>query len=342
MSGDQPTGAVLCAGFGTRMRPLTEAVPKPLLPFLNTPILTYALDHFAEAGIRRVGMNLHHLADAVPPVANRLCGQFGLDAAYSREWEILGTAGGIRGIWHALGEPDSTLVVTNGDSVMNIDLDAHLRAHRESGAAATLIVRPKADRQPGNIWVDDQRRLQGIRDFRAPDAADDDQLEEFDFVGMHLLEPEVLADIPMEQGDIIDRVYGPMLEDGARIDVSVHEGFWAALDNPGLLLSTSKRVLDQPDRFDQAPFETDDGDEGMYVAEPEALPEDVELVPPVFVGPNVEFEPGARVGPHAVVDGVELAGGHAIEEAIVYGVGGVDRDFEECVAVAGQIADTTS
>ncbi|MFB6351860.1 MAG: NDP-sugar synthase [Bradymonadaceae bacterium] len=338
MSGDEPTGAVLCAGFGTRMRPLTEAVPKPLLPFLNTPILTYALDHLADAGIRRVGMNLHHLADSVPPVANRLCRQFGLEAAYSREWEILGTAGGIRGIWHALGEPDSTLVVTNGDSVMNIDLEEHLEAHRESGAGVTLVVRPKADEQPGKIWVDEAGRLRGIRDFRAPESGEDASLKEFDFTGLHLLEPQVLSDIPMENGCVIEDVYGPMLEDGAHINVSVHDEFWAALDNPGLLLSTSKRVLDQPDQFEQAPLEGEEGD-GLFVAEPEALPEEVELVAPVFVGPNVDFEPGTRIGPNAVVDGVELSGGNAIEEAIVYGVGDVDRDFAKCVAVAGQIAE---
>jgi NDP-sugar pyrophosphorylase family protein len=319
------------------MRPLTEAVPKPLLPFLNTPILTYALDHLAAAGVRRVGMNLHHLADAVPPVADRLCKQFGLDPCYSREWEILGTAGGVRGIWHALGEPDATLIVTNGDSVMNIDLEEHLQAHRESGTGVTLVVRPKADEQPGRMWVDGDRQLHGIRDYRTPDA-DEESLEEYDFTGVHLIEPAVLSEIPMEQGDIIDEVYGPMLEDGARVDVSVHEDFWAALDNPGLLFQTSRRILEEPDVFDQAPFEAD-GQEGRFVADPEAVPEEVELEPPVFLGPNIEVESGTRIGPNAVVDGVELSEDQVIERAVVYGVGETSRSFTDCVAVADHLAE---
>lgn len=338
MSKDDVTGAVLCAGFGTRMRPLTEAVPKPLLPFLNTPILTYALDHLADAGIRRVGMNLHHLADAVPPVANRLCRQFGLEPSYAREWEILGTAGGIRGIWHALGEPDATLVVTNGDSVMNIDLEEHIEAHRASGAGASLVVRPKTEGQPGRIWVDDDRNLRGVRDFRSPDVRDESSLREFEFTGVHLIEPAVLSDIPFEEGDIIDEVYGPMLEEGADIHVSVNEGFWAALDNPTLLLSTSKKLLEAPDRFAQAPFD-DPLDDGIYLAGHDAIPEEVEIVGPVFCGPNVEFEAGARIGPDAIIDGVTVEADHTIENAIVYGAGDVQRDMRDCVAVADRLAE---
>ena len=340
MSRDEVAGAVLCAGFGTRMRPLTESVPKPLLPFLNTPILTYALDHFASAGIRRVGLNLHHLADAVPPVADRLGNQFGLEVSYSREWEILGTAGGIRGIWHALGEPDAPLVVTNGDCVMNIDLEEHIEAHREAGAAATLVVRPKADNQPGRVWVDGGDALGGIRDFRGPDYEAEEGLTEYDFTGVRILEPSLLSDIPLEEGCIIDDVLGPMLESGAEINTTVHEGFWAALDNPGLLMETSRRLLVEPELFEQAPFEEGEEGEGVFLADPGAVGEEVELVGPVFCGPNVAFEPGTRVGPNAVVDGVELASGNAIENAVVYGVGESDASFENCVAVADRRAET--
>ena len=339
MSDVDAVGGVLCAGFGTRMRPLTESVPKPLLPFLNTPILTYALDHFASAGIERVAMNLHHLPDTIPPVADRLCGQFGLKASYSREWDILGTAGGIRGLWHALGEPDATLIVTNGDSVMNIDLADHLRAHRASGAGVSLVVRPKADRQPGGVWLDEEDNLAGIRDYEAPGAGEGER-RQFDFTGIHLIEPAVLSDIPMESGDIIDESYGPMIEEGADINTTVHEGFWSALDNPGLLMETTRRMLDEPELFDQSPLAADRVDrEGIFVADPQVVDEEAELVAPVFVGPNASVGAGAKVGPYAVIDGVELTEGAEITEAVVYGAGELDESMEQCVAVADRRAD---
>ena len=140
-----------------------------------------------------MGINLHHLADTIPPVVDR-CERFGLAVTYSREWEILGTAGGIRGMWKALGEPDGTLVVLNGDSIMNIDLAEHVACAPRSGAAATLVVRPKADDQPGRVWLDDDGALMGLRDMRHPDA--DGELTEYDFTGVHIFEPQLLGRYP--------------------------------------------------------------------------------------------------------------------------------------------------
>src|SRR5690554_974892 len=98
MSQRDVIGGVLCAGLGTRLRPLTDVLPKPLIPFLNTPLVAYALNHLAAAGITRVGLNLHHLPDTIPFLVDRLALQFGQVPTYVREWEILGTAGGVRGI----------------------------------------------------------------------------------------------------------------------------------------------------------------------------------------------------------------------------------------------------
>lgn len=338
MSAPTPQGGVLCAGFGTRMEPLTETVPKPLLPFLNTPILTYALDHLAAAGVGRVGMNLHHLPEAIPPVADQLCQQFGLESCYAREWDILGTAGGIRGIWRALGEPDAPLVVTNGDSVMNVDLEEHVEAHREAGAGVSLVVRPRSDDQPGKVWLDEETgALHRIRDFEAPEDRSDEQLEEYDFTGVHILEPSVLSDVPLERGDIIDEVYGPMLEQGASIQASVQSDFWAALDNPDLLMATTRQVLDHPDQFDQAPLDGE-VEEDVYAADPEVLEGEVDVEPPVFLGENVEIGDGASVGPYAVLDGVSIGEDVEVEDAILYGVGELERARRSCVGVADRLA----
>lgn len=317
------------------MRPLTNRLPKPLIPFLNTPIVTYALDHLSRSGAEKVGINLHHLADTIPPVVDTLCERFGLDVAYSREWEILGTAGGIRGMWKALGEPDATLVALNGDSIMNIDLAAHIAAHREAGAAATLVVRPRADDQPGRVWLDDDGALRGLRDMRHPEA--DGELTEYDFTGVHILEPEILADIPLEEGCMVGDVYGPMLESGAEFNTSVNDDFWAALDNPDLFLETTKRVLDDPDLFDQAPFpEPDDGGNFLY---PDLdIDEDASIDSPVFLGMQAALQAESSAGPYAVVDGTTLGPHATASNAVVYGMGDVEGAWENCVAVAGEVA----
>lgn len=328
-------GGVLCAGFGTRLRPLTEVLPKPLLPFLNTPIVTYALDHLARAGIERVGMNLHHLADSIPPVVDQICSQFGLQRVYAREWEILGTAGGARGIWEALGEPDATLVVLNGDSIMNIDLAAHLAAHRRSGARASIVVRPKADEQPGRVWLDEDQNLMGLRQMRHPNA--DGELVEYDFTGVHFLEPELLEEIPLEEGCMVGDVYGPLLEAGETFFASINDDFWAALDNPSLFAETTRQVLEQPELFEQAPL-PEPMSEGLFIYNPDAADDQAECAAPVLLGLHTEVAAGARLGPNVVVDGVDIAADTTIRNAIVYGMGRVEDDWTDCIAVAGRVA----
>lgn len=335
MSERDVVGAVLCAGFGTRLRPLTEVLPKPLLPFLNTPIVTYALDHLSKLGVQRAAINLHHLADSVPPVVDRISAQVGVEPVYSREWEILGTAGGVRGMWQALDEPDATMVVLNGDSVMNIDLAHHLAEHRASGARATLVVRPRAEDQPGKVWIDDDGTLRGLRDMRHPDAPSD--LTEYDFTGVYFLEPELLDTIPLEEGCMIGDVCGPALEAGEAFNTSVNTGFWAALDNPNLFLDTTRRVLENPGLFEQAPL-PEPLDDGLFIYRPDAADDGAECAAPVLVGMHAEVHEDAKLGPNAVVDGCTIAPGTVVRNAVVYGMGEVDGEWRDCIAVAGKVA----
>lgn len=330
-------GAVLCAGFGTRMRPLTDVLPKPLLPFLNMPLIAYALNHLVQAGVERVGLNLHHLSDTIPPVVDRLCAQFGLVPVYAHEWEVLGTAGGVRGIWKALGEPDGTLVVLNGDCVMNLDLETHIKAHRESGADATIIVRKRASDQPGRVWLDEDGNLQGLRTMRHPEAPADEKLTEYDFTGVHILEPSILKEIPLEQGCMVGDVYGPMLESGRRIHARINEGFWAALDTPELFMQTTKRVLLSPELFDQAPLPEPLSD-GLFVFNRDGIDGKTMFAAPVLTGLHVEIGAGAEVGPFAIVDGSEIAPGASVRNAIIYGMGRIEGEWHDCMAVAGKVA----
>ncbi len=330
-------GAILCAGFGTRLKPLTEVLPKPLLPFLNTPIVAYAMERLASAGVRRFAVNTHHLAEAIPPMIDRLAPQFGLAPVYAREWEILGSGGGIRGVWHALGEPDATMVVLNGDSVMDVDLSPLIESHRTSGRAITLVARPKDDDQPGRIWLDTDGVLQGIRDYRRPGAPPDSALVEHDFTGVHIVHGPALEPLPMDNCDVIDSLYGPMLEEGGAIGAEVCGGFWAALDNPRLFVETSRRVLEDPTVFALAPL-GEPRAEGIWLYGTDEIDDSAEFSGPVFAGLNVKIGAGAKVGPNVVMDGVELAPGTVVRNAVLYGMGKIEGDWSDCVAVAGQVA----
>ena len=130
---------VLAAGLGLRMRPLSESVAKPALPYLNRPILHWTLDGLRAAGVERVYINLHHLPQSVNAAAESAAS--GLDLRFSFEPEILGTAG-VFGPLRGLLQGDAFLVV-NGDVVHEIPygrLASELETHSE--ALAVLALRP--------------------------------------------------------------------------------------------------------------------------------------------------------------------------------------------------------
>src|SRR5438132_9370186 len=132
---------VLCAGFGTRLRPLTDKVPKPLVPVCGLPLLQYNFALLKGAGVTEVVINTHHLGAEMEKGARELASAIGLSLEVSREEKhILGTGGGVRRAAHLLGQ--GTFFLLNGDMLFDVDLAAALAAHRAQGAAATMVPAP--------------------------------------------------------------------------------------------------------------------------------------------------------------------------------------------------------
>jgi len=145
---------VLAAGHGLRMRPLTLLRAKPVLPVLNRPLLDWTLLRLRQAGVREVVVNLHHLPETVESAlgdGRRL----GLHIHYSREKTLLGTGGAPRAVRDFFGEEPFLLV--NGDVLFEMDLGALAQRHRQSGACATLALRPNPDPATYSPVVSDRR-----------------------------------------------------------------------------------------------------------------------------------------------------------------------------------------
>lgn len=139
-------GMILAAGFGTRFRPATYEIPKPLLPLCNRPLIAWVLEAMLRAGVRQVVVNLHHLPE---PLEAFLRLQYGTDCdfVFSREQEILGTGGGIRRVREHL-EGEEPFVLANGDTLQQPPFVALAEACRRDRALAALLLRhpPKDDR----------------------------------------------------------------------------------------------------------------------------------------------------------------------------------------------------
>lgn len=172
--------AILAAGLGTRLRPLTHQCPKALIPVLNQPLLGILLAQLKAAGCRRVAINTHHLAEQVHGF---LSGRdWGLEVAVSHEPEIMGTGGGLRGLGRLLG--DETFLAINVDILTDLDLAAIFRLHQEE-VLATLVLH---HRPPyNNVWIDETGQVVSIgtppaRPFRPPLA----------YTGVQVVSPRML------------------------------------------------------------------------------------------------------------------------------------------------------
>jgi NDP-sugar pyrophosphorylase family protein len=181
---------ILAAGLGTRLRPLTDRLPKPLLPIAGRPMIEYTLAWVAAAGIRQVMINLHHMGDRIRQTVGRE--RFGLEISYSDEPEILGTGGGLKRVERFFS--DEPFLVVNADVLTAVDPNAVIGAHLAKQPLATLVVRrdPEAAAY-GALGIDHDGR---IRRFlgRGPKASA--PLEDVMFTGVHVLDPRIFADLP--------------------------------------------------------------------------------------------------------------------------------------------------
>lgn len=217
---------LLGAGLGTRLRPLTDTVPKPLVPVFHRPLATHALDHLAEAGIREVAINTHHLHEAwlktFPDSRYR-----DLTLHFFHEPMLLETGGGIKNIASFI-EQDS-LLVYNGDILTNIDLKALIARHRSSLNAATLAVRSDG---PARHLAEDQGQIIDIhRKLARADGT-------HQFTGLYCLDAEVLDLIPAQEKISIIPAFLALASAGRLGSFLADEGHWLDLGTREAYLET--------------------------------------------------------------------------------------------------------
>jgi len=236
---------VLAAGRGTRLRPLTDTTPKPLIPVAGRPFLEHILEFLRAGGVEDVVLNLHHLGQRI---ADHLGdgARFGLHVRYSWEDPILDTGGGLKRAERLLaGEP---FVVVNGDSLLDLRLAEVAARHRERGGIATMVVRPDPDAaRYGLVELDAGDRVRRIAG-QPPGAQG--ALRPFMFPGLHVFEPAIFDWMHAGAVFSLTRVTYPRL---LAADVPVH-GFvtsarWVNIDTPEALTAADAELRRQPFRF---------------------------------------------------------------------------------------------
>lgn len=285
---------VLVGGEGTRMRPLTETVPKPLLPFMNRPFLAQVLDHLARHGVEEAICSSPYLEsvfhgflesrrDAPPRVR------------WITEREPLGTAGAIGG---ARDHLDQTFLALNGDVLTDLDIGALVERHRDRAARATIALTPVEDaRAFGLVETDDSGRVLAFREKptdRVPGTIN---------AGTYVLEPGVLERIPSGEMVSIERDTFPgLIERGEPVFGFTDDAYWRDLGTPEAYLAAHLDALD-----------------GRI--------EGYRDVRGPVVGPGATIDPGAEVGSEVVLGpSAIVAAGARVRRSILHARASVGTD----------------
>ncbi len=218
---------ILAAGFGTRLRPLTDRIPKPLLPVDGVPLIEWNLFLLKRHGFHEVVINLHYLGHRIEQALGD-GSKFGLRILYSHEPIILGTGGGIKQAEsHFGGEP---VLILNGDTLVELDLEELWDFHHTRHAAATLVLRDDPDAaQWGLVEVGARDRIVRITgrgltgDFPTTPRM---------FAGIHIVHPRLLRSVPKGVASSIIDPYVAAIEQGESVLGYDLRGYWSDIGTP--------------------------------------------------------------------------------------------------------------
>jgi mannose-1-phosphate guanylyltransferase len=331
---------VLAAGLGTRLRPITYAMPKPMVPVLNRPVMEHIVRLLARHGFGEAIANLHWFPETIEDHFGD-GSQFGLDLSYSREQQLLGTSGGVRNAAAFLG--DSFLVIS-GDALTDIDLAAMREFHESHDGIATLATKRVADTtQFGVAITGADGRIQGFQEKPLPAEA----LSDLANCGIYMFRKEIFDFFP-----------APGTSKAASEDSP--EGFadWAMDVFPGLLendvpfysheIDAYWNDIGNLDELRQGNLDALRGAVEVEVAEPEvaagvraASPLDgAEVEGPVLIGAGAELGEGVRIqGPTIVGDGCRIGAGAWVRDSILLAGAELAPRGMLVGAIAGRVAE---
>jgi mannose-1-phosphate guanylyltransferase len=286
---------VLAAGLGTRLKPITFEIPKPMVPVLDRPVMAHIVGMLERQGFDDLIANLHYYPDTIRDY-------FGDRLEYRFEEELLGTAGGVRNVADFFG--DDPVVIVSGDALTDTDLNALVERHRSAGGIATLTVKKVHDtREYGVVIHDSEGRIQGFQEKPDPAEARSDVGN----CGIYCFSPEIFDFFPDRPfADWAQDVFPALLEGDVPFHVHEIEDYW---NDVGSL-----------EELRQGTFDALEGKLRIEVS-PGAAPDGVEVIGDdrVWVGAGVEFGEGVRLmGPLVIGDGCTVGDGAALRESIVF------------------------
>jgi mannose-1-phosphate guanylyltransferase len=318
---------ILAAGKGTRVRPITYTIPKPMIPILQKPVMEFLLELLRQHGFDEIMVNVSHLAEEIENYF-RDGQRFGVQIGYSFEGKIdddgklvgeaIGSAGGMRRIQDFSPFFDDTFVVLCGDALIDLDLTEAVKWHKSKGAIATIITKsvPREEVSSyGVVVTDEDNRVKAFQEKPSTEDALSTNIN----TGIYIFEPEVFNYIPSEvEFDIGGDLFPKLVEINAPfyaipmdfewVDIGKVPDYWRAIR--GVLLGEIKNV--QIPGHEIAP--------GIYTGLNVAVNWDkVDITGPVYIGGMTRIEDGAKIiGPAMIGPNCWICSGATVDNSVIF------------------------
>ena len=319
-------GMILAAGQGTRVRPLTRDLPKPMVPILGKPVMEYLIEHLARHGITQIMVNVAYHHQRIEEYFGDGT-RWGVEIGYSYEGvrdhgdilpRPLGSAGGMRRIQEFSGFFDETTLVLCGDALVDLDIGAALAEHKAKGALASLVAMdvPRSEVQSyGMVVADPDGRVLSFQEKPQPQ----DALSTLASTGIYIFEPAVLQKIPVSQVyDIGSQLFPQLVAEKLPFFVQNHPFHWIDIGRVSDYWSVLQRVL----RGEVASMKMPGREvrPGVWVGLNTRIDwNQVQIEGPVYIGSSVHLEPGVVItGPAWIGHGCVLRSGSRITRSILF------------------------
>jgi NDP-sugar pyrophosphorylase family protein len=304
---------ILAAGLGSRLRPLTSRLPKPLVPIVNQPLLWHLIRHVRAAGIHEIALNLHYCGEQIRAWLGDGA-HLGVEVMYSEEAELLGSAGGVRRLRPFFG--DAPALIIHGDILFDIDLAAVIQYHLSRSAQATLVLHPAYHRYNyGMIRVNAHGEIAQFVNQQAPWVSG--PLIETVFTGVQIIAPAVLDAIPEACiASLTTDVYPGLLTHQSRFYGYLMHGYWSDIGTPRRYWETNMDAVSG--RVGSAIDLPQDRLTGRIPGQGSGIRRGA-VCPPVAFQSDIELRHTTAVGPEVVVGaGCDLAADVHIVQSVLW------------------------
>jgi NDP-sugar pyrophosphorylase family protein len=300
---------ILAAGLGTRLRPLTNVVSKPMVQMANRPCMEHAVRLLAKYGVTDIVVNLHYL----PEIIQDHFGDgstFGVNITYSYEKELMGTAGGFKRVQDFFG--DEAALIISGDALTDINLDAFYRFHKENGGIATLALKQVADPTQYGVVVREGNRVLRFQEKPKKEEA----ISNLANTGIYLFDPAIFNHIPAKTFyDFGKQVFPELLEKGEAMYGYKMQEYWCDVGDLTVYREAHYDMLTGVVSVELPGKQIGN----IYLGDHVSIHPDTTIVGPVLFGNNCTIKKGARIyGPSILGDNTSIGEDVVIKRGILW------------------------